>query len=127
MAPIDGARYTLPVIDRLTIIHALEKNRLTTGSVVQMMEAARGLAARGHRVTVVSRPGGDLEAACAGAGLDLVSLPLAHEADLRSVRALPRLLRGSGVQDVHVHQRRPPSISRRATARRSRSSAFNDS
>ena len=71
-------RYTAPVTGQLSIVHVLEKNRLTTGSVVQMMEAARGLAARGHRVTVVSRAGGDLEKACTDAGVPLLTLPLRY-------------------------------------------------
>ncbi len=97
-------------MEPLRIVHALEKNRLTTGSVVQMLEAARGLARLGHRVTVVSRPGGDLEAACEEAGVDVLSLPLAHEVDLGSARALRRLFRREGVDIVHVHKGRPHSI-----------------
>lgn len=97
-------------MESLTIVHALEKNRLTTGSVVQMLEAARGLAERGHRLTVVSRPAGDLEAACAQAGVDLLPLPLAHEGDLGSARALRRLFRREAVDIVHVHKGRPHSI-----------------
>ncbi len=95
---------------RLAIIHALEKNRLTTGSVVQMMEAARGLADRGHRVRVVSRPGGDLEAACAAAGIGFVPLPLRNEFDLGSVVAWRRLLREEPADIVHVHKGRPHSV-----------------
>ncbi len=97
-------------------MHALEKNRLTTGSVVQMMEAARELAARGHRVTVVSRPGGDLELACEKAGVEFVGLPLAHEADLKSARTLRRTLRADRVEIVHVHKGRPHFIALMAAA-----------
>ncbi len=94
----------------LSIVHALEKNRLTTGSVVQMLEAAKGLARRGHRVTVVSRPGGDLEAACEASGIELVTMPLAHEVDLRSARAMRRLFRELRTDVVHVHKGRPHGI-----------------
>jgi glycosyltransferase involved in cell wall biosynthesis len=93
------------------IVHALEKNRLTTGSVVQMLEAARGLAARGHSVRVVSRPGGDLEEACAASGLIFVPLPLRHELDLASARALRRELQRRPADIVHVHKGRPHAVS----------------
>ena len=103
-------------MEPLRIVHALEKNRLTTGSVVQMLEAARGLAERGHRVTVVSRSGGDLERACADAGAEFLPLPLAHEVDLGSARALRRLFRREGVDIIHVHKGRPHSIALLAAA-----------
>ncbi len=94
----------------LRIVHALEKNRLTTGSVVQMLEAARGLAGRGHRVTVVSRPGGDLEAACDAAGLRFLPLPIRSEFDLGSALAWRRSMK-TGIPDiVHVHKGRPHSL-----------------
>ncbi len=100
----------------LSIVHVLEKNRLTTGSVVQMMEAARGLAARGHRVTVASRPGGDLEAACAGAGVEFLPLALAHPADLGSARRLRRELRRLGAEVIHVHKGRSHAVALLAAA-----------
>ena len=100
----------------LTITHALEKNRLTTGSVVQMMEAARGLAARGHRVRVVSRPGGDLEAACSSAGIEFEPLALSSEFDLASARAWRRRMRRDRPDVVHVHKGRPHSLALAAAA-----------
>ncbi len=109
------ARYT-HAVRALSIVHALEKNRLTTGSAVQMMEAARELAARGHRVTVVSRPGGDLEDACAGAGVTFLPLPLKHEFDVGSARALRRYLKAHPAHIVHVHKGRPHFIALMAAA-----------
>ena len=110
------AGYTPGVPGALTIIHALEKNRLTTGSVVQMMEAARGLAARGHRVTVVSQPGGDLEDACADVGVTFLPLPLKHEFDVGSARALRRFLKAHPTDIVHVHKGRPHFVALMAAA-----------
>jgi glycosyltransferase involved in cell wall biosynthesis len=94
-----------------TVIHALEKNRLTTGSVVQMFEAAKGLSARGHRVTVVTRSGGDLEDACRASGLGLLILPLRSEFDLRSARILRAFLRRQPADVIHVHKGRAHSVS----------------
>ncbi len=92
------------------IIHALEKNRLITGSVVQMTEAARGLAARGHRITVVSRPGGDLEDFCATCGVTFIAMALKHPFDLGSIVTLRRFFRSYRVDIVHVHKGRPHSL-----------------
>jgi glycosyltransferase involved in cell wall biosynthesis len=88
------------------IVHVLEKNRTTTGSVVQMLEAAMELSVRGHRVTVASRPGGDLEAACEDTGVGFVPLPLRGAVDPPSVRTLRRVLRLAGTEVVHVHKGR---------------------
>ncbi len=105
-----AARYTPSMPEPLAVLHALEKNRLTTGSVVQMMEAARGLAARGHRVTVASRPGGDLEDACADAGVAFLPLRLRSEFDLGSARRLRRWLAANPIQVVHVHKGVPHAL-----------------
>lgn len=88
----------------LSILQVLEKNRFDTGSVHQMFQAAVGLAARGHRVAVVSRPGGDTEGKCLAAGIDFVPLPLRHEFDLLSGWRLARVLRQREVDVVHVHK-----------------------
>jgi glycosyltransferase involved in cell wall biosynthesis len=88
----------------LSILQVLEKNRFNTGSVHQMFQAAAGLAARGHRVAVVSRPGGDLEPRCAAAKIDFVPLPLRGELDLPSAFRFARLLRERSIDVVHVHK-----------------------
>jgi glycosyltransferase involved in cell wall biosynthesis len=88
----------------LRVAHLLDKNRLTSGSVVQMVEAAQGLAARGHQVVVGSRPGGDLEDACKAAGMGFAAVPLRHPFDLETARRLRALLRQQQVEVVHVHK-----------------------
>ena len=93
-----------------TVVHALEKNRLTTGSVVQMMDAARGLALRGHRVSVVSRPGGDLETACHQAGVRFQPLALRHGLDVVSAIRWRCRWQGAPPDLVHVHKGRPHGI-----------------
>ena len=102
--------------ETLRILHLIEKNGLATGSVVQMMEAARGLAGRGHRVTVASRPGGDLEDGCTEDGLPFFGLPLGGPADLRSALRLRRQLRSGSADIVHVHKGGPHSIALLAAA-----------
>lgn len=88
----------------LSILQVLEKGSLTTGSVVQMYELARGLASRGHRVAVVSRPGGEIGERCRADGIPFFPLPLRHEFDLASARRLARLIDERAVDVVHVHK-----------------------
>jgi glycosyltransferase involved in cell wall biosynthesis len=102
--------YTAVVSRRLTVLHLVDKNRLTTGSVVQMLMAAQGLAERGHEVWVGSRAGGDLESACAETGLPFLELPLRGVADPRSVSKLRRHLRINNTEILHVHKGRAHSV-----------------
>ncbi len=82
----------------------MEKGLFSTGSVVQMFQLARGLAGRGHRVAIVSRPRGDVPARAREEGLDFLSLPLKHEFDLASARRLARLFDDREVDVVHAHK-----------------------
>ena len=95
---------TDPPARPLSVVQILEKGHLTTGSVVQMFQLASGLARRGHRVAVVSRPGGDLPAACREAGVEFLALPLRHSFDLGSARRLARLFAEREVELVHAHK-----------------------
>jgi glycosyltransferase involved in cell wall biosynthesis len=92
------------VKDYLTIYQILEKNQFNTGSVHQMFQAASGLAARGHRVTIVSRPDPVLAHRASEAGVAFLPLPLRRELDLRSIRLLAAAIRRDEVDVVHVHK-----------------------
>jgi glycosyltransferase involved in cell wall biosynthesis len=98
------------VVQKLRVLHLIEKNRCTTGSVVQLFEAARGLAARRHEVAVASPAGGDLEAACASAGIDFLELPFRSITDLRSVSKLRRHLLDHRPEILHVHKGRVHAV-----------------
>ena len=74
----------------LSILQVLEKGLFSTGSVVQMFQLARGLAGRGHRVAIVSRPEGQVPDEARREGLDFLALPLRNEFDLGSARRLAR-------------------------------------
>ncbi len=88
----------------LSILQVLEKGLFSTGSVVQMFQLARGLAGRGHRVAIVSRPEGDVPARAREEGLDFIALPLKHEFDLSSARRLAKIFDDRAVDVVHVHK-----------------------
>jgi glycosyltransferase involved in cell wall biosynthesis len=98
------------VYKTLSILHILDKNRLTTGSVVQMMEAARGLADRGRTVSVAGPPGGELKSVCDDAGVDFLPLGLSGPLDLRSSRVLRRVIRTKLVDVIHAHKGCPHSV-----------------
>lgn len=91
-------------MEPLTIVQMLEKTAFATGSVVQMFEAAKGLAVRGHTVLVVTRPSPEMAQRCAEAGIEHISLPLRNEVDLPSMRRFARLARERQVDVVHVHK-----------------------
>ena len=95
---------------KLHLLHLIDKNRLNTGSVVQMLEAARGLALRGHDAWVGSRAGGDLELACANAGLQFLELPLRSPWDAVSASRLRRHLRHHETDILHVHKGRAHGV-----------------
>src|SRR5215813_12968360 len=89
---------------RLSILQILEKGLFSTGSVVQMFQLAKGLARRGHRVAVVSRPEGELPERANDEGVEFLPLRLRHEFDLLSARRLARIYEARQVDVVHVHK-----------------------
>jgi glycosyltransferase involved in cell wall biosynthesis len=89
---------------QLSILQVLEKGLFSTGSVVQMFQLARGLAGRGHRVAIVSRPEGDVPARAREEGLDFIPLPLKHEFDFGSARRLAKVFDERAVDVVHAHK-----------------------
>lgn len=91
-------------MERLNLVHVLEKTSLGTGSVVQMVEAARGQARAGHRVTVITRPDQALARVCRDGGCRHVALAMWHRFDVLSARRLHQLLRRVQPDCVHVHK-----------------------
>ena len=91
-------------MEPLTIVQMLEKTAFATGSVVQMFDAAKGLAARGHTVLAVTRPSPEMVKHCAESSIEHVALPLRHEFDFVSARRFARLARDRKVDVVHVHK-----------------------
>jgi glycosyltransferase involved in cell wall biosynthesis len=104
------------VPSKLRILHLIDKNRLTTGSVVQMMEAARELSRRGHRVAVGSSPGGDLEDACTESGVGFLGLRFRGPRSWPAIRKLRRYLRTQETELLHVHKGRAHAAALAAAA-----------
>ncbi len=88
----------------LRIAHVLEKTSLATGSVRQMLEAARELSRRGHQVVVVTRPDPRIALELAHTPVHYHPLPLRHELDWLSARQFAHLAQKMQLQVVHVHK-----------------------
>jgi glycosyltransferase involved in cell wall biosynthesis len=73
------------------------------GGQNQVLLTAKGMAARGHRVTLACRKGGALEARARDAGLDVRGLPLRGDLSLRASVGLAALLRRTRPDVLHVH------------------------
>lgn len=69
-----------------------------------MFQAASGLRARGHDVTIVSRPDVTLAAKAAQHDLRFRALPLRNQFDVLSMIAMRRLIRQLEPEVIHVHK-----------------------
>lgn len=81
----------------------LHRTPVTSGSLVQALEAAQGLREQGHRVTVLTRPDAAVERRCAEIDVAWRSQRLRHALDVPSMRRLVELVAERGVEVVHVH------------------------
>ena len=73
------------------------------GGQNQVLLTAKGMAARGHRVTLACRSGGALEARARDQGLDVAGLPLRGDLSLRASAMLAGLLRRTRPDVVQLH------------------------
>ncbi len=94
----------------MNILQVYPKSDYFTGAAIQLLELSRGLAARGHRVVVTTRPGPDWAEKCAQVGLTYHAVPMRSEADVRSVPELVRIIRRHRIQVVHCHKGRARTL-----------------
>jgi glycosyltransferase involved in cell wall biosynthesis len=94
----------------LRVLQIYPKGDFFTGAAVQLRDLARGLAARGHHVTVVTPPSEAWAARCREAGLAHVAIPMRRAWDLRSAWRLARLIRQQRIQVVHAHKGRARTL-----------------
>lgn len=94
----------------LRVLQVYPKGDFFTGAAVQLRDLARGLAARGHEVTVVTPPGEDWANRCREAGLAHVAIPMRRAWDPRGAWRLARLIRRQRIQIVHAHKGRARTL-----------------
>jgi glycosyltransferase involved in cell wall biosynthesis len=94
----------------LRILEIYPKGDFFTGAAVQLWELARGLAARGHHVTVVTPPSEVWAARCHEAGLTHAAIPMRRPWDLRAAWRLARLIRRQHIQIAHAHKGRARTL-----------------
>ena len=100
----------------MRIFQILEFNQFNTGSVHQMFQAAEGLSRRGHEVTIVSRPGEEIERRAREAEVAFAGLKMRNAFDLASAGALRRLIRRHKPDVIHVHKGIAHGLALAATA-----------
>ena len=89
--------------DPLRVLQIYPKGDFHTGAAIQLRDLARGLAARGHRILVVTRPSERWAREAAEAGFRHHGVFRSPADPLGAVR-LARLIRADGVQVVHAHK-----------------------
>ncbi len=90
----------------LRILQIYPRDDFFTGAAVQLLELASGLRARGHGVTILTRPSPIWEAKCREAGITHYALPLRRGLDLASIVGLRRIMTRHRIQVVHCHKGR---------------------
>jgi glycosyltransferase involved in cell wall biosynthesis len=98
------------VTESLRILQLYPKSDYFTGAAIQLLELARGLQGRGHRVVVATRAGGAWAEKCAEARLPYYAVPMRSELDIGSVAPLVRILREHRIQVVHAQKGRARTL-----------------
>ena len=94
----------------LRILEIYPKGDFFTGAAVQLRDLARGLAARGHHVTVVTPPSETWAARCQEAGLAHAAIPMRRPYDPRAAWRLARLICRQRIQIAHAHKGRARTL-----------------
>jgi glycosyltransferase involved in cell wall biosynthesis len=93
----------------LNVLQLYPKADYFTGAAIQLRELARGLAARGHHVTIATPPGPH-GARLAAPGIEHVTLPLRRAWDPRAAWRLRRLVRERRIDVIHAHKGRARTL-----------------
>jgi len=94
----------------LRILEIYPKGDFFTGAAMQLRDLARGLAARGHAVTVVTPPSEIWAKRCREAGLAHVAIPMRRPWDARAAWRLARVIHERRIQVVHAHKGRARTL-----------------
>jgi glycosyltransferase involved in cell wall biosynthesis len=87
----------------VNVLEIYPKGDFHTGAAIQLRDLARGLVARGHRVTVVTRASERWAAEAAAAGFAHAGF-FRGPADPAGALRLRGILRGEGIEVVHAHK-----------------------
>ena len=94
----------------LRILEIYPKGDFFTGAAMQLRDLARGLAERGHQVTVVTPPSELWGTRCQEAGLAHAAIAMRRPWDPRAAWKLARLIRRQRIQIVHAHKGRARTL-----------------
>jgi glycosyltransferase involved in cell wall biosynthesis len=94
----------------LRVLQLYPKADYFTGAAIQLRELARGLAARGHEITLATPPGPHGARLAAAAGVAHVVLPLRRAWDPRAAWKLRALVRARRIDLVHAHKGRARTL-----------------
>jgi glycosyltransferase involved in cell wall biosynthesis len=96
--------------DPLRVLQIYPKADFFTGAAVQLRDLARGLAARGHHVTVVTPPSEAWAVSCREAGVTHAPIAMRRPWDPRAAWRLARLIRQQRIQVAHAHKGRARTL-----------------
>ena len=88
----------------LRILQLYPKEDYFTGAAIQLRDLVTGLAARGHDVSVATRPSATWATKMQAAGVRHYAIPMASEMDVPSAARLARILRRHRIQIVHAQK-----------------------
>ena len=94
----------------LRVLQIYPKGDFFTGAAVQLRDLARGLAARGHQITVVTPPSETWAGRCREAGLAHAAIAMRRPYDPRAAWRLARLIREQRIQIAHAHKGRARTL-----------------
>jgi glycosyltransferase involved in cell wall biosynthesis len=94
----------------LRVLQLYPKADYFTGAAIQLRELARGLAARGHDVTIATPPGPHGGRLAAAAGVAHAVVPMRRAWDPRAVWTLSRLVRARRIDVIHAHKGRARTL-----------------
>jgi glycosyltransferase involved in cell wall biosynthesis len=86
----------------LTVVHT-EWSTGWGGQEMRIINEARGVAERGHRVVIVAQPGAHILAQARAAGLPTAELAMRHGFDARAIARLRRIIRNERADIVNTH------------------------
>jgi glycosyltransferase involved in cell wall biosynthesis len=89
-------------VRRLKTLH-LNTERTWRGGEQQTLYLTRGIESRGHLARVVCQPGSEMGRRAAGAGLEVIEIPMRGEMDVLAASRIARHMRRERYDVLHMH------------------------